>query len=130
MVLMAIPDWKPAMRACVKALRPGGLLVFAVVHPAFERLWETWREHGEYRVQRYLEEYEIAGPKGSDFHRPISAYLNELASLGCRLREFAEPGLDSRVAADAEPSTPGIDSYVHLPNFLIVSAEAPTRTPG
>jgi SAM-dependent methyltransferase len=123
MVLMAIPDWKPAMRACVEALQSGGLFVFAVVHPAFEQLWGTWQEHGEYRVQRYLEEYEIVGPSGSDFHRPISAYLNELASLGCRLREFAEPALDPSVAAKAEPTTPGIDSYVHLPNFLIVSGE-------
>ncbi|MEE1743375.1 class I SAM-dependent methyltransferase [Streptomyces sp. JV184] len=125
MVLMAIPDWKPAMRACVESVRPGGLFVFALVHPAFEQLWGTWQEHGEYRVQRYLEEYEIVGPAASDFHRPISAYLNELTSLGCRLREFAEPGLDPAVAAEAEPATPGVDSYVHLPNFLIVSSEVP-----
>ncbi|WP_255949439.1 class I SAM-dependent methyltransferase [Streptomyces odontomachi] len=125
MVLMAIPDWKPAMRACVAALRPGGLLVFALVHPAFEELWGSWREHGEYRVRRYLEEYEVVGLAASDFHRPISAYFNELASLGCRLREVAEPGLDPAVAAEMEPTTPGIDGYVHLPNFLIVSAEAP-----
>jgi len=38
MVLPAIPDWKPAMRACVHALRPGGLFVFSVNHPAFEQL--------------------------------------------------------------------------------------------
>jgi hypothetical protein len=100
--------------------------VFALVHPAFEQLSRTWQEHGEYRVERYLEEYEIVGPTGSDFHRPISAYLNELASLGCRLREFAEPGLDSVVAAEAGPTAPGIDSYVHLPNFVIVSSEVPT----
>lgn len=125
MVLMAIPNWRPAMRACVTALRPGGVFVFAVVHPAFEQLWTTWRRHGEYRVRRYLEEYEIPGPAGVDFHRPISAYLNELASLGCRLREITEPGLDPEVAAATEPTTPGIESYVHLPNFLIVAAEAP-----
>ena len=122
MVLMAIPDWKPAMRACVEALRPGGMVVFALIHPAFEGLWPSWREHGEYRLRRYLEEYEIAGLDCPDFHRPISAYLNELASLGCRLREVVEPGLDSSVAAEAQP---GIDGYVHLPNFLIVSAGAP-----
>jgi hypothetical protein len=46
-------------------------------------------------------------------------------SLGCHLREVAEPGLDPAVAAEAEPTTPGIDGYVHLPNFLIVSAEVP-----
>jgi SAM-dependent methyltransferase len=120
MVLMAIPDWRPAMRACVAALRPGGVFVFAVVHPAFEQLLSSWREHGEYRVRRYLDEYEIAGPTGTDFHRPISAYLNELASLGCQLREFAEPGLDP---AAVDSGTPGLDGYVHLPNFLIVGAE-------
>jgi 2-polyprenyl-3-methyl-5-hydroxy-6-metoxy-1,4-benzoquinol methylase len=125
MVLMGIPDWRPAMRACVEALRPGGLFVFALVHPAFERLLGTWREHGEYRVRRYLTEYEIVGSDASDFHRPISAYLNELASLGCRLREVVEPGLDAAVAVEGESITPGIDGYVHLPNFLIVSAEVP-----
>ncbi|WP_405970604.1 class I SAM-dependent methyltransferase [Streptomyces sp. NBC_00988] len=125
MVLMAIPDWKPAMRACVETVRPGGLFVFALVHPAFEQLLSTWQEHSAYQVQRYLEEYEIVGPAASDFHRPLSAYLNELASLGCRLREVVEPGLDPAVAAAAHSATPAIDSYVHLPNFLFVSAEVP-----
>ena len=120
MVLMAIPDWRPAMRACVDALRPGGLFVFAVVHPAFEQLYRSWREHGEYRVREYLAEYEIPGPAATDFHRPLSAYLNELAALGCRLREVAEPGLDP-----AEVHEPGLTGYVHLPNFLLVSAEKP-----
>lgn len=122
MVLMAIPDWKPAMRACVEALRPGGRFVFAIVHPAFEELWPTWCAHGEYRIDRYLEEYEIPTPSGPDFHRPLSAYLNELAALGCRLDEVAEPGLDPDIAAAGEP---GLDAYVRLPNFLIVAA---TRT--
>ncbi len=123
MVLPAIPDWRPAMRACVQALRPGGLFVFSVNHPAFEQLLTAWREHGEYRLHRYLEEYEIAQTYASDFHRPISAYLNELAALGCRLREFAEPGLDPDAAREEQPITPGIESYVHLPNFMIVAAE-------
>ncbi|MFD4975249.1 hypothetical protein [Streptomyces sp. NPDC058424] len=85
----------------------------------------TWQGHGQYRRQRYLEEYEIVGPVASDFHRPMSAYLNELASLGCRLREIVEPGLNPVVVAEAELSIPGIESYVHLPNVLVVSAEAP-----
>ncbi|MGW4395877.1 class I SAM-dependent methyltransferase [Amycolatopsis nivea] len=116
MVLMAIPDWKPAMRACVEALRPGGLFVFAIVHPAFEELFGTWRKYGEYRQTEYLAEYEIAGRGASDFHRPLSAYLNEVAALGCRVREVVEPGLDP-AAAD------GIEAYVRMPNFLIVAAE-------
>ncbi|MFF2807986.1 class I SAM-dependent methyltransferase [Streptomyces sp. NPDC058000] len=123
MVLPAVPDWKPAMRACVQALRPGGLLVFSVNHPAFEQLLTTWRTHGAYRLSRYLEEYEIPQTYAPAFHRPISAYLNELSALGCRLRECAEPGLDPGIAQEAQHTTPGIESYVHLPNFLIVAAE-------
>ncbi|MGW5358841.1 class I SAM-dependent methyltransferase [Actinopolymorpha pittospori] len=122
MVLPAIPDWKPAMRACVEALAPGGLFVFTLNHPCFERLWSTWRTHGTYQIGEYLADYAITGPSGADFHRPVSAYLNELAGLGCRLREVAEPGLAPEVAATGPE---GIEAYVKLPNFLIVAAEGP-----
>ncbi|MFE6778528.1 class I SAM-dependent methyltransferase [Streptomyces sp. NPDC057702] len=126
MVLGAIPDWKPALRSCVRALRPGGLLVLALNHPAFEQLLATWRAHDAYRTRRYLAEYEIPQTHATDYHRPLSAYLNELADQGCRLRELAEPALDPAIAREAAPTTPGIESYVHLPNFAIIAAE---RTP-
>lgn len=119
MVLMAIPDWAAAMRACATVLAPGGLFVFAITHPCFERLAPSWREHGEFRSSEYLAEYEIPGPYGTDFHRPLSAYLNELARLGCQLSEIAEPALDQ---ATAESGAPGAQAYVHLPNFLVVAA--------
>jgi 2-polyprenyl-3-methyl-5-hydroxy-6-metoxy-1,4-benzoquinol methylase len=122
MVLLAIPDWVGAMRACVSALAPGGVFVFSIIHPCYELLWPTWREHGEYRTREYLAEYEIDSPFGVDFHRPLSAYLNTLVDLGCRLREMAEPGLEPAAAATGPE---GIDAYVHLPNFLIVAAERP-----
>jgi SAM-dependent methyltransferase len=124
MVLSAVPDWRPAMQACVAALRPGGLFVFAINHPAFEQLWTAWRAHGEYRISEYLSEYQLEGRHAPDFHRPLSVYLNELAALGCRLRELVEPGLDEAVARSA--AIPGIEAYAHLPNFLIAAAEAPS----
>jgi hypothetical protein len=103
----------------VHALKPGGLIVFTVNHPCFEQLWPVWREHGEYRTSRYLAEYEIPGLSGTDFHRTISAYLNQLIGLGCQVTELAEPGLAPGTAADGPE---GIGAYVHLPNFLIVAA--------
>jgi SAM-dependent methyltransferase len=133
MVLPAIPDWTGAMRACVHALKPGGLFVFSINHPCFEQLWPSWRDHGEYRTRRYLAEYEIPGPSGVDFHRTISTYLNQLISLGCQLTGLAEPGLAPEVAANGPE---GIDAYIHLPNFLVIAARrgpcrSPTRsTPG
>jgi SAM-dependent methyltransferase len=122
MVLPAIPDWRGALAACVAALSPGGRLVFSINHPCFEQLWPSWREHGEFRCREYLSEYEIAGPHATDFHRPLSAYLNELIRQGCHILEIAEPGLDPEVAATGPE---GIDAYVHLPNFLVVAAQRP-----
>jgi 2-polyprenyl-3-methyl-5-hydroxy-6-metoxy-1,4-benzoquinol methylase len=121
MVLPAIPDWTGAMRACVQALKPGGLFIFTANHPCFEQLWPTWRQHGEYRTHRYLVEYEIPGRSGVDFHRTISAYLNQLISLNCQVTEVAEPGLAPEIAADGPDA---IEAYTNLPNFLIVAARA------
>jgi 2-polyprenyl-3-methyl-5-hydroxy-6-metoxy-1,4-benzoquinol methylase len=123
MVLQAIPDWTTALRACVAKARPGGLFAFSVNHPCFEQLWPTWREHGGYRITRYLEPYEMPGRDATDFHRPLSAYLNEVIDAGCRVFAVEEPGLNPAAAGDIE----GIEAYVHLPNFLIVAAE---RMPG
>ncbi|MFF3570597.1 class I SAM-dependent methyltransferase [Nocardia jiangxiensis] len=123
MVLCAIEDWRAAMRTCVGLLRPGGRFIFSVNHPAFEQLWTTWREHGEYRVWRYLDEYEIPGSYAWDFHRSLSDYLNELTALGCRIHRLAEPRLDPAVAEQAAATAPGIEAYTHLPNFLVVAAD-------
>ncbi|HEY7200796.1 MAG TPA: methyltransferase domain-containing protein [Candidatus Dormibacteraeota bacterium] len=120
MVLQAIPDWTVALRACVEALRPGGLLVLSLNHPCYEDLWRSWREHGHHRTTEYFAESTTVGPHGPNFHRTLSAYLNELIGLGCRLREIAEPRLDP---AEAAAGPPGIDAYSHLPNFLVVAAE-------
>lgn len=113
MVLPAIPDWRPAMRACVEATAPGGRFVFTVNHPCFEELYGRWTD-GSYHTDRYLREYEIPGRHGVDHHRPLATYLNELVGLGARLREIAEPGLDPDL---------GVEAYVDLPNFLLVAAE-------
>jgi ubiquinone/menaquinone biosynthesis C-methylase UbiE len=121
MVLLAIPAWQSAMAACVSALKPGGRFVFSITHPAFENLYPTWRDHGHYQLDRYLDEYEIPGGLAPDFHRPLSAYINEVAGLGCRLTELREPRLDPQVARAS--GIDAIESYVVLPNFLIVSAE-------
>lgn len=120
MVLPAVPDWTGAMRACVAQLRPGGRFIFSVNHPCFEQLATSWREYGAYQVSEYLAEYEIEQRYATDFHRPLSSYLNETIKLGCRVAEVAEPGLDPRIA---ERDTGGDHPYVHLPNFVIVAAD-------
>jgi SAM-dependent methyltransferase len=120
MVLQSIPDWTRAMRACVQQLWPAGRFIFSANHPCFEQLAPSWRAHGAYQVSEYLAEYEIEQRYATDFHRPLSAYLNQVISLGCRIAEVAEPGLDPACAAE---DMSGDHPYVYLPNFLIVAAD-------
>jgi 2-polyprenyl-3-methyl-5-hydroxy-6-metoxy-1,4-benzoquinol methylase len=119
MVFVAIPEWRSAMRRCVESLEPGGVFVFSLTHPCFEGLRSSWLEHGSLVVSEYFREYEIVGPSASDFHRPLSDYLNHAIALGCRLVEICEPGLD---AAAAIGGPRGVDAYVRLPNFIVIAA--------
>jgi 2-polyprenyl-3-methyl-5-hydroxy-6-metoxy-1,4-benzoquinol methylase len=120
MVLCALPNWRPAMKTCVEALQPGGLFIFTLNHPCFEMLATSWQQHAFMKVERYLHEYEIAGPHGTDFHRPLSSYLNELAALGCTLVELIEPALPADALNDHEAG-PGAEAYLDVPNFVLVS---------
>jgi 2-polyprenyl-3-methyl-5-hydroxy-6-metoxy-1,4-benzoquinol methylase len=85
MVLPAVPDWEGALAACADRLAPGGRLVFSVNHPCFEQLASSWQQHGAYQVSEYLADYTISLKYGPDFHRPLSAYLNEVIRLGLRI---------------------------------------------
>lgn len=123
MVLGSIPDWRAAMRTCIDALRPGGLFIVTLNHPCFEQLARSWATHGHLTVDRYLSDYEIAGPHGPDFHRPLSAYLNELVSLGCRLVELVEPALPPDALRDHDAG-PGAEAYLDLPNFLVIATRS------
>jgi 2-polyprenyl-3-methyl-5-hydroxy-6-metoxy-1,4-benzoquinol methylase len=124
MVLPAVPDWTGALRMCVGQLRPGGRFIFSVNHPCFEQLASTWRRHGDYRLTEYLDDYEINLPYATDFHRPLSAYLNEVIKLGCRIAEVAEPALGPEAASTDGGNSPGdVHPYTRLPNFLIVAAD-------
>ena len=93
-VLQDIPDWVPALRTCVAALRPGGLLVLSLEHPCFP--------------PRY----------GPAYHRPLSAYLNQVINLGCTLTEIVEPALPP---GDEARSALG-PAAGHVPGFVIVAA--------
>lgn len=118
MVLLDIADWRSAMANCVAALRPGGRFVYSLLHPCWPPdATTTWGEGARVEIREYLAEYTIAAPRGLNFHRPISAYLNETVRLGCRLAEVAEPALDPNNAESDQ------DILVHIPNYIVVAAD-------
>jgi 2-polyprenyl-3-methyl-5-hydroxy-6-metoxy-1,4-benzoquinol methylase len=119
MVFGGIPEWRSAMSRCVDVLLPGGDFVFSLNHPCFENLRTSWLKHGSVVVSEYLREYEIVGTYASDFHRPLSDYINHALALKCNVIEIAEPGLDADTAAHGPE---GVQAYIHFPNFIIVAA--------
>ena len=93
--------------------------MFLLNHPCFEQLAPIWHAHGEYRIREYMDEYRIDQTYAPDFHRPLSAYLNETVRLGCRPREMAEPRLDPELGS----VTDGSAAYVTVPNFAVIAVE-------
>ncbi|MFW9869315.1 MAG: class I SAM-dependent methyltransferase [Candidatus Thorarchaeota archaeon] len=114
LVLLNIPCLDDALKEFQRVLKIGGILVFSIVHPAFnfygpgswemgEKSTETKRREGLFfKIDRYFEEEEYQHywktrqgetfPEPiSFFHRTLSTYLNSLSNAGFRLLEFAEP---------------------------------------
>jgi 2-polyprenyl-3-methyl-5-hydroxy-6-metoxy-1,4-benzoquinol methylase len=118
MVLMDIPDFELAIRACAQLLRPGGSFIFSLLHPCFEEPSTAWVGRGYVAEREYFEERMVEQGAVPFFHRPLSRYFNALLALGCALREVAEPRLDPAVAA----GDPLHERAVHVPNFIVIHA--------
>lgn len=119
MVFMDIPNYEVAIANCIKVLKPGGIFVFSISHPAFEEFSAEYLRNGCIKVKEYFEEYEIKPTYGYSFHRPLSKYLNLIIKLNCTIKEIIEPQLDKDIA-DANPNE--LRNY-HVPSFLLLKAK-------
>jgi SAM-dependent methyltransferase len=107
MALFDMPEIEPLFRALRKLLRPKGVFVFSLMHPAFNNpsaalLAEEWDDgeiHTRYAVKtsQYLTPFQSKGlalrhqPKPQlYFHRPIRDYLNIAFRNGFILDAFEE----------------------------------------
>jgi ubiquinone/menaquinone biosynthesis C-methylase UbiE len=114
LVLLNVPCLSDAIKEFHRVLKVGGVLVFSIVHPAFNFYgpgsWEmgekdpkTKRREGLYfKVDRYFDEEEYERfwkTKQGDtfpepisfFHRTLSTYINTLSNIGFRIIELVEP---------------------------------------
>jgi 2-polyprenyl-3-methyl-5-hydroxy-6-metoxy-1,4-benzoquinol methylase len=121
MALMDMAVIHPLVSALAALLKPGGRLVFSVLHPAFNStgtsLWieEATSEAGDLvvcrgvKVTRYLEPEARLGvgipgqPQPQHyFHRPLSVLLNVCFEVGFVMDGIEEPGFGPDAAGSGE----------------------------
>ena len=117
MVLMAIPDYEPALKNCVAALTSQGALILSLLHPCFEEAGSAWKEKGEVSVRDYFRERAVKQTYGYFIHRPLSTYLNSVIGVGCMLQRVIEPQLEQTIAEQHKA-----ERYWSVPGYIVLFA--------
>ena len=127
LALMDIPDHCQLFSALRRVLRPGGVLLFSMMHPCFESPFYApecpqfmHSEHGKaaYIIRRYATEgfWEsgkdgVRGKLGS-YHRTLSTLFNDLMAAGFCVQYLGEP------------LTSSPDLFSEVPRVMVVEARA------
>lgn len=82
MALMDIPDLAGTIRSVARVLRAGGWFVFTIVHPCFRGHVEIIDDY--LADHRYAKRVLVEWLPAHAYHRPLAAYVNELAAAGFR----------------------------------------------
>jgi ubiquinone/menaquinone biosynthesis C-methylase UbiE len=137
LVLLNVSCLRESMKEFNRILKQGGMLVFSIVHPAFNfygpGAWEmggknpkTNRREGLYfKIDQYTDEkaYErywrtIEGKKFPEpmtfYHRTITTYMAELLNAGFQIEAIDEPLPDTKNAF--------FDRERRIPFFLVVKS--------
>jgi len=117
MVFMDIPDYLPALRACVASLKTNGGLIFSLLHPCFEESGAEWQGKGYVEIRDYFRERAVKQTYGHFVHRPLNTYLNTVVQEGCTLQKVIEPQLDEAVAKQRHA-----ERYWHVPGYIVIYA--------
>ncbi len=123
LTLIDIPDFRAAIREMARVLKPGAKLLIANINSFADQGWVK-DEAGNplyFPVDRYLEEYstwfEWRGIRILNYHRPFSAYVEELLRAGLILEAFQEPR--------ATEGAPDAERYARVPWFHVMRWSKP-----
>ncbi len=123
LTLIDIPDVPKAVAEMTRVLKPGGRLLIANL-TSFGTAGEGWSREPEPRfcIDRYLEIRELLsewkGIRITNWHRPLSYYMQLLLCEGLILRHFDEPR-----AHGGDPAT--VAKYDRVPWLMMMEWEKP-----
>ena len=129
-VLVDLQDYRSAVKAAYRVLRPGGRFVVCNIHPMRSCVEGGWIKQGDtklfYPVDNYTDEgpreFNWFGRKFVNMHHTLSSYISAFLDAGFVLQALREP-VPSHEELAANPT---FDDEYRVPNFIIYVLEKPT----
>ena len=128
-VLVDLLDYRRAIEAAYRVLKPGGKLVLCNVHPMRTAVPYGWVNQGGRKLFYALDNYTNEGPREFDWwgrnfinmHRTLSSYISAFLEAGFVLERLDEPvPSEEQLAAN-----PTFDDEYRAPNFIIYALRKP-----
>ena len=130
--LVDIPDFRAAIGEMARVLRPGGRCVVANLNGFNTATSQFWaRDEDGHKLHWTMDNYMVpravsaawAGMSIVNWHRPLSAYMQEFLKRGLTLEHFDEPMPKPSVIA----AHPAMQDFHRLPHFCTMVWRAPMQ---
>ncbi len=129
-VLVDLQDYRCAINAAYRVLRPGGRFVVCNIHPMRSCVEGGWIKQGDtklfYPVDNYTDEgareFTWFGRTFVNMHHTLSSYISAFLDAGFILSALHEP----IPSAEELAANPTFDDEYRIPNFIIYVLEKPT----